>query len=217
MPEGRAIPGGFFFEEKHAYTDAAGRRVPSVTQIFGLLGMIDYNAVSAEILERKSQIGVAVHTAVQFLCEGTLDWDTVGEEVLPYVVGCEVWMKEQGFKSLAQEEQGIHTLPGGMSYGYMMDHRGTMMYKGRLRHAILDLKTCVAKSPTWRLQTSGYSLASPKLPAGERYLRCILQLKKDGSFRPHYFEDRQDELSFQYALYAAIWGINQGIYSLENN
>jgi hypothetical protein len=209
-----AIPGGFFSEELHAYTDAGGMRVPSVTQVFGILGFTDYDTISKEVLARKSAIGVAVHTAVQYLCEGCLDWDTVAEEAMPYVVAGEMWMRDQGFVSIAQEGQGIHSV-NGMSYGYMFDHIGTMMYKGRHRHVILDLKTTVATSPTWKLQTAAYSLAAPKLPAGERYLRCILQLKANGKSTPHYFENRQDEMSWQYALYTAIWGINEGLYSLE--
>lgn len=211
----KTIPGGFFEEATHAYTDSSGRRLPSVTQVFGLLSMTDFEFINKEVLARKSAIGVAVHSAVQYLCEGVLDWDTVDEVAMPYVVAAEVWMKEQGFVSVAQEEQGICTLPGGMSFGWMADSRGTLMFKGRMRHCILDLKTTVATSPTWRLQTAAYALAAPKLPPGERYLRCILQLRADGSFRPFYYEDRQDELAWQYALFVAIWGINEGIYTLE--
>lgn len=176
--------------------------------------MVDYDSISKEVLARKSAIGVAVHTAVQYLCEGSLDWDSVADEAMPYVVGAEGWMKEQGFVSESQEGQGIHEV-GGMRYGYMYDHIGQMMFKGRQRHVILDLKTTVATSPTWKLQTAAYALAAPKLAVGERYLRCILQLKADGKFTPHYFEDRQDELSWQYALYMAIWKLNHGLVTLE--
>lgn len=207
---GIAVPGGFYKDDVHEYRDPRGIRVASVTQVFALLGLIDYSRVNEEVLERKSKIGIAVHTAVQYLCEGSLDWDTVGEEAMPYVVAADIWMREQGFVSIAQEEQGLAEI-NGMKYGWMADNRGKMMYKGRDRHVILDLKTCVAVSPTWKLQTAAYALAAPKLPAGERYLRCILQLKADGTFRPHYFEDRQDESAFSYFLYCAIWSINQGL------
>ena len=210
-----AIPGGLFDAEKHIYTDGAGRRIASVTQVLALLGMVNYGFVKEEVLERKSQLGVATHAAIQYLSEGVLDWDTVPEEVMPRVVAAEIWHRDQGFECTAQEEQGIHILPGGMAYGYMFDALGTVMYKGRKRHVIVDYKTTVVISPCCTLQTAAYALAAPKLPAGERYLRCILQLKADGSFRPHYYEDRQDELSWQYALHTCIWGINNGLYTLE--
>lgn len=208
------ILGGYFSEEEHIYTDTVGTRIPSVTQVFGLLGMTDFEFIKKEVLARKSAIGVAVHTAVQYLCEEALDWDSVADEAMPYVIGAEGWMKEQGFISESQEGQGIHEV-GGMKYGFSYDHLGNMEFKGRRRKVILDLKTTVATSPTWKLQTAAYALAAPKLPAGERYLRCILQLKADGKFTPHYFEDRQDELSFQYSLYVAIWKLNNGLATLE--
>ena len=208
-PLPHAIPGGTFDDAEHVYKDKRGRRIASATQVFALLGMIDYSRVREEILERKSQLGVAVHAAVQYLCEGCLDWDTVDPVALPYVVAAEYWIKEQGFTSIAQEEQGIAEV-NGMMFGFMMDNRGTMMYKGRHRHVILDYKTCVAESPTWPLQTAAYALAAPKLPNGEKYLRVILQLKADGKAKPYYFEDREDENSFLYALYVAIWMLNRG-------
>lgn len=207
------IRGGFFEEERHIYTDAAGTRLPSVTQVFSALGMTDYDSISKEVLARKSAIGVAVHAAIRYLCEGVLDWDSVAPEAMSYVVAAEMWMKEQGFTSLAQEGQGIAEI-GGMKVGYAYDNLGTMMFKGRMRHVILDYKTTVATSPTWKLQTAAYALAAPKLPIGERYLRCILQLKADCKFVPHYFEDREDENAFKFALYTCIWGLNNGIYSM---
>lgn len=212
-----AIPGGYFESGPniHRYTDAAGRIIPSVTQVFGLLSMTNFEFINREVLARKSQIGVAVHSAIQFLCEGVLDWDSVATEAMNYVVAGESWIRDQGFTSLEQEGQGICTLPTGAAYGYSYDHLGTMVYKGRLRHVILDLKTTTQTSPTWKLQTSAYAMAAPKLPAGERYLRCILQLKPDGRFTPHYFESRDDEIAWQQALFIAIWGLNEGLYSLE--
>jgi hypothetical protein len=209
-----AIPGGFFDSDNHVYTDEKGMRIASVTQTLAGLGMVNYDRVREEVLERKSAIGVATHAAIQYLCEGTLDWDSVAEEAMGYVVAGETWMREQKFTSLSQEGQGIAEI-SGMKFGFQYDHLGEMDYKGRRRKVILDLKTCVAASPTWRLQTAAYALAAPRLPPGERYLRVILQLKADGSFRPHYFEDRSDEQAWPHVLFTYILGLNMGLYTLE--
>lgn len=215
MPDLIDISGGKFMPSTHAYINHAGVRVPSVTQVFSVLGLTEFEFIKSEVLARKSQIGVAVHSAIQYLTEGVLDWDTVAPEAMNYVVAAEMWMRDQGFISELQEGQGIHEI-GGMAYGFQFDHKGQMMFKGRRRHVILDLKTTVATSPTWELQTAAYALAAPKLPIGERYLRCILQLKADGKFTPHYFEDNKtDENAFQYALYMAIWKLNHGLATLE--
>lgn len=215
MPEDNvSIPGGFFEEANHRYTDLTSKRVLSVTQTFGILGMTDFSHINEEVLARKSALGVAVHAALQFLCEGCLDWDSVAEEAMPYVVAAETWMREQQFVSLSQEVRGVHTI-NGMQYGYQYDNRGTIVFRGRPRTMILDYKTTVVVSPTCRWQTAAYALAAEKLPPGERYLRCILQLRPDGTARPFYYEDRQDESSWQHMLYTAILGLNEGVYSLE--
>ncbi len=211
---GIEIPGGYYLDESHQYRDRNGRRVISVTQIFALLGLVDYDHIRAEVLERKSALGVAVHAAVQYLCEGTLDWDSVSEEAMPYVVAAETWMKKQEFISESQEGKGLCEI-NGMSFGFTYDHLGTIIYKGKRRKAILDLKTCVAESATWKLQTAAYALAAPKLPPGEKYLRIILQLKKDGTFKPYYYEDNSDESAFKYFLFCALWAINNEAKTLD--
>lgn len=205
------IPGGFFEDEGHRYTDSAGQRILSVTQVFALLGLCDYDHIKREILERKSAIGVAVHRAVELLSEGpeVLDWNTVDDAAIPYVVGIEEWIEKSGFVSEEREQRGIMTI-NGMRCGFQFDHKGTMLFKGKLRKVILDLKTCVSISPTWPLQTAAYALSQPKLAPGERYLRVVLQAGPDGKCVPHFYEDREDENAFQYMLYSAIWKLNHG-------
>jgi hypothetical protein len=206
------IQNGSFEEKGHIYRDAQGRKVLSVTQVLQLMGLVNYDFIREEILQRKSQIGIAVHKSIEYLCEGALDWDTVDPAAMPYVVGAESWMREMAFVSEKREQAGIATI-NGMSFGYAYDHKGKMRYKGRERQVILDLKTCSASSPSWALQTAGYALAeNPNSPAS--LLRVVTQLLPDGRVKPIYFEDLQDYRTFQYMLYCAIWKTNHG-YKLE--
>lgn len=205
--------GGTFDDEGHLYKDESGKRVLSVTQVFQMMGLVDYAGIKQEVLERKSKIGIAVHKAVEYLAENALDWDSVDELAMPYVVAAEEWIKGMKFESLERERQGIH-LVNGMSYGYMYDHRGRMVFRGRMREVIMDLKTCDKESPTWGLQTAAYALAAPKLPGGQRYLRAVLQVKPDSTMKTFYYDDPADENSFLYMLYCAIWKQNHG-YALE--
>lgn len=199
--------GGSFEPEGHLYRDLEGRRVLSVTQVFQMLGLVDYAGVKQEVLERKSRLGVSVHRAVEYLTEGTLDWNSVDDTAMPYVVSAEEWLKQMKFISLEREAQGIH-LVNGMSYGWQYDHRGRMTFRSRMRDVILDLKTCVKASPTWGLQTAAYALAAPKLPAGQKYLRVVLQMKPEGGMKTFYYDDPQDETAFLSMLYCAIWKQN---------
>jgi hypothetical protein len=204
-----AIPGGFFEEEGHRYFDTQSRRILSVTQVFAELGLVNYDRVQKEVLERKSALGVAVHRAVELLCEGpeVLDWNTVDEAAIPYVVAAEEWMRKTGFVSEEREQRGIMTV-NGMQCGFQFDHKGRIQHRGKERRVILDIKNCVDVSPTWRLQTAAYALSQAKLPAGEKYLRIVLQLDGEGKCRPHFYEDREDENAFLYMLYCAIWKKN---------
>lgn len=205
-----SIPGGSFDPMGHLYKDGRGKRVLSVTQVFTALGLVNYDRVNAEVLERKSQLGVAVHKAVEYLADKTLDWDTVAEPAMPYVIGADGWMRATGYQAIDSEQQGIHSI-NGMTYGYQYDHRGVIEHLGRQRTIILDIKTCDKESPTWALQTAAYAIAAPALLAGQRYLRAVLQLKPDGTARAFYYEDSQDLNAFQYMLYSAIWKQNHGL------
>jgi hypothetical protein len=207
------IHGGTFNEAEHLYTNVRGTRVWSVTQVLAMCGMVDYRFVKKEVLEWKSSLGMAVHKGVELMVQQQLDWDTIAEAAMGFILGVDIWMKEQQFVSESQEQCGIHTLYG-MQYGYRYDHRGTMLYKGKRRKAILDLKCTTSISPACALQTAGYELASPKLPSGERYLRIALQAFEDASTTPHYYEDSQDERVFMGLLAGAVWKTNHG-YKLE--
>jgi hypothetical protein len=209
------IPGGFFEPDPrppihtgHAYFDDLGNRVLSVTQIFGMLGMVDYSHVPPNALKHKAEIGVAVHRAIELLLQDQLDWDTVDEEAMAYVVGAESWFRDAQFKLASCEQQGIHEVRG-MKFGYQYDQRGSIFYEGRFRPVIVDLKTAIEKSSTWALQTAAYALAAPAI-GQERYLRVVLHLQKDGRVKPLYYSDPTDENAFLYMAYAAIWKQNHG-------
>lgn len=202
------IPGGTFLSDGHIYRDQQGRRVLSVTQIFERLGMNDYANVRKEVLLRKAEIGVATHKAVELLLLGRLDWDTVDDRIMGYTVGAETWFRRAGFKLAEAEHQGIHEV-SGLKYGYQYDQRGWMSFGGRQRSVIVDLKTMVETSPTWPIQIAAYSLAAPPLPNGEKYLRVVLHLHKDGPAKAHYFDDPRDERTFLHMAYVATWMQNQ--------
>jgi|SRR5271157_3247183 len=203
------IPGGWFEPEGHIYRDAQGRRILSVTQIFQMLGLVNYEDIDADTLERKSQIGIAAHKAVELLLTNRLDWDTVDDAAMAYVVGAELWFRDMRFELLGCEQRGIHTIYG-IEYGYQYDQIGRIFYQGRWRHVVVDLKTAVEKKAIWALQTAAYALAAPKLPEGEEYLRVVPHLQKDGRVKPLYYDDPQDEKTFLYMAYSAIWKQNHG-------
>lgn len=204
------IAGGTFEPEGHIYRDAEEHRVLSVTQIFQLLGLVDFSGIDPDVLWRKSQIGIAVHKAIELLTTTGLDWDTVDDIAMAYVVGTEQWLRRHQFKLEAAEQQGIHVV-NGMAYGYQMDLRGTILYRNVATPVIIDLKTTVKKSPLWKIQLAAYELAAPPLPDNKSYLRVILHLQKDGRVKPYYFDKIEDRATFLYMAYVATWARNEGL------
>ena len=209
IPNRISIPGGWFEPVGHVYRDALGNQILSVTQIFQILGLVDYGDVDPNVLNHKSEIGIAVHKAIELLLQDNLDWNTVDDAAMGYVVGAELWFRNMKFQLSACEQQGILEI-FGMKIGYQYDQRGSIEYQGTRRNVIIDLKTAVKESPTWALQTAAYALAAKATESVTRYLRVVLHLQKDGRVKPIYYDDSQDEKTFLYMAYSAIWKMNHG-------
>ena len=209
---GVQIDGGWFHEETHRYRCTAGYIRPSATQVFEILGMSDFSAISPLVVEWKRNYGQAVHAAGQFLATGDLDWDTVDDAIIPAATGIEMWLKKYEFICEGTEELKIRTL-FGMQYGTRLDLRGSLMYHGRRRNVIVDYKTGSKKSKTWDWQLGSYYVDQPKVEGG--WIGVILQIDMDGTVEPHWVLDLEKEKrEFQVLLASAILKINNGFVKL---
>lgn len=193
---GQRIVGGWFDDrpdskngkEKHCYRDEKGNVVPSVTQILAMLSFNDFTMVKKEVVERKRQIGSAVHLAAEFLDKpgaGELDWESVHELCVPYVLSYEQTVETMKLKADKAEHAVVSTIYG-MPFGCRLDRTGT--WGDPAKKCIWEIKTSATKSPSWALQTAAQALTlfpeakdaeKEKLAAG--YHRFALQLQKDGS------------------------------------
>jgi hypothetical protein len=208
---GVEIPGGSFREKDHAYFNEKHTRVPSTTQVFSILGCNDFDGVPPDILEWKRNYGIAVHKAIEFLVAGDLDWDSLDEMIIPAVSGLEQKLKALQFKYEAAEEMRIHSLYG-MEYGLTVDLRGTIVHQGKERQAVIDLKSGVKFSPTWRWQLGGYTAAQDKKNGG--WMGVVLQFDKEGTVHPHYIDLIPAQREFQILLSGAILKLNAGLAKL---
>lgn len=208
---GEKISGGYFDEKHHKYRNTKGTVVPSTTQVFGILGCNDFDGVPADVLEWKRNYGIAVHRAIEFLVAGDLDWDSLDEAIIPAVTGLEMKLKAMQFKYEAAEEMRVHTL-FGMQYGLTVDLRGTIVHQGKERQAVIDLKSGVKFSPTWRWQLGGYTVAQDKVNGG--WMGIVLQFDKLGEVHPHYIDLPPAQREFQTLLAASILKLNAGLAKL---
>lgn len=191
-----------FDEATHTYLfGEQRRRVPSVTQILKGVGIVDYSHIPADVLNAAADRGTRAHLACQFLLEGTLDWDTVADDIFQYVRGCEKFLKETGFKADAAnlEHQGVHTI-NGMSYGYRWDAVGEM----NGMNVLLDFKCTANEEKHWGVQLAAYDLAAYSADRKIRK-RFVLRLLKDGGYRVVPFADVKDYEVFKWALGVQSW------------
>jgi hypothetical protein len=208
---GVEISGGYFDEKRHIYRNTKGTIVPSTTQVFSILGCNDFDGVPPDVLEWKRNYGIAVHRAIEFLVAGDLDWDSLDEAIIPAVTGLEMKLKAMQFKYEAAEEMRVHTL-FRMQYGLTVDLRGTIIHQGKERQAVIDLKSGVKFSPTWRWQIGGYTTAQDKTNGG--WMGVILQFDKEGIVTPHYVDLLPAQREFQTLLAASILKLNAGLAKL---
>lgn len=208
---GVEIPGGSYRDKDHAYFNERHTRVPSTTQVFSILGCNDFDGVPPDVLEWKRNYGIAVHRAIEFLVAGDLDWDSLDEAIIPAVTGLEMKLKAMQFKYEAAEDMRVHTL-FGMQYGLTVDLRGTIVHQGKERKAIIDLKSGVKASPTWRWQLGGYVSGQEKVEGG--WMGVVLQFDKLGEVHPIYIDLLPAQREFQILLAAAILKLNAGLTKL---
>ena len=116
--------------------------------------------------------GKFVHVATQYLDEGTLDWESVLEEYVGYVLSWDTWI--QAVKPQWDMIE-VHRCDPARAFAGTADRVGRLL--GNALRAIVDIKTGEMEAK-FGLQLSGYGhLANP----GELFRRIIVKLKKDGS------------------------------------
>lgn len=210
MPDyGLKIEGGWFDETRHLYRNEAGTPVISSTQVFDILGMIDFSRVPAAVLDWKRQFGSMLHKCMQYLAFNDLDWDSVDGVLVSPLVAIESFLKRIEFQAEASEEMRVHSL-FGMYYGMTLDLRGTFIHHGVRRHGVIDLKTGSQFSKTWDWQLGSYIFPQPKVDKG--WMGIVIQVDVDGSVEPHYLKDVEAaKREFQILLSAANLKVNAGL------
>jgi hypothetical protein len=142
-----------FDELKHEYT-LGGRKLPGVTTILKpFYG--DLRFVKQDILDYKSELGVAVHKAVELHVLGGLDYGSLVSPVAEYFDQYLAFEAETGFVA-TQSEARVHSALG---------YAGTFDLGGYLRKksSLVDLKTTAALSPVVALQTAAYQQAANEM------------------------------------------------------
>lgn len=184
---------------KHEYR-VDGAVLPSVTQV--LASCYDFSMVAPDVLERKRQIGVATHRAIQLSLADDLDESSIRPEWEGYFRAWQAFRREARITAFGAIEKPL--------YHPKLRYAGTpdvpLCLNGTW--SVLDAKTADDTHPAWALQLAGYQeLLNVNAAKGEPQIekRFSLRLRENGTYRLDEFTDRRDFTTFLAALTVHRW------------
>lgn len=158
--------------------------VPGVTTI--LKPLSGYDSVPRHILDEAAARGTAIHKAVELHCAGTLDYESLPDVLIPYVIAWENFVSEKRPAIVGSEQRGYHT-----QLGYAGTWDLELGFKGDKQPSMVDIKSCVAMMPSVGPQLSAYKeIINAGRPRSEQVKKRFgLQLKKNGTYELHQYKD----------------------------
>lgn len=181
-----------FDEASHTYR-YEGKVVPSVTQILGRY--VDLSKIPPDVLQRKRDIGVAVHKAIELDVAGDLDDESISPVWAPYFAGWRKFRAESGLEITASEQKLYSTK---YAFAGTLDLAGNLPKIGT---AIIDTKTTTGLYPTVGPQVAAYA----ELAGAPKAKRFALLLTPDGKYQLEPLTDRGDWNVFLAALTIHQW------------
>lgn len=180
-----------FDEDSHTYT-LGGRKMLGVSEIIQSAGLKDFSRIPPDVLAHACARGRAVHAACEFFDQNDLDWDTVSDEIKPYVVAWQRFKSDCPIEWADIEKPLYHA-----TFGFAGTPDRIAVAPGR---AVYDIKTYAPDAVTG-VQLAAYSLLrfGPQ-PSFDEPKRVAVWLKKDGKYRVTEYSDRGDESVFMACL-----------------
>lgn len=158
---------------EHTY-EVCGKRLPSVTQVLGILN--DFDRVPPAVLEAAREFGANLHATINLYNRDELDESSVDPALLPYFNGWKAFLAESGAVVVASEQPVFH---GTLGYAGTPD----VILQWRGKYVVPDIKSTHVVPRTVGAQTAAYAEAYYVMH-GSRYRRperyCIHL--KDGRY-----------------------------------
>lgn len=150
-----------------------GELVPGVTDSLKQAGLIDYSGIPQHVLDRAAERGKAVHLALEYLDRGTLDRDSVSDELLGYIEAYERFCIDSGFYVALSERSRFHAI---RRYAGTFDRTGVI---GHDDAVIVDFKTGEVQDGHF-LQLAAYAHF---FPHPRRFRLIALKLSANRQYR----------------------------------
>lgn len=193
------LEGISFDESRHEYR-IDGNVVPSVTQVLEPV-RLETGGSDAQ-REYKRQIGKALDAAIQLSERNELDYATLAPEVLPFFEAWLVFKRDTGFRPILLQPI---VYSRRLRFAGRPDIFGTRIPDSLNPDELIDTKCTWTMEPATAVQTAGYSIAALESLGVRVKKRAGLQLLRDGKYKYHPFNDRQDENVFLACLSINAW------------
>jgi hypothetical protein len=175
-----------FIEDTHTYLESGQVRV-SCTQALTRAGLIDFSMVPDDILIPARDRGTGVHLCTEYIDRhGQCDPTWITDDYRPRVNAWNRFKTESRIYITSIEERRIAQL-GTVRYGMTFDRVGFM----GPAPALIDIKTGMI-SPVAALQLALYECGLTGQPRLGYLRRLVVQLRADGTYRVHRFDDPTD-------------------------
>jgi len=176
----------------HRYT-LDGVHIPNVTTVLEDVGIVDFSMVPKDTLEEAQARGTAVHHATHLHDLGTLNEETLGDKIKPYLEGWKKFKKETGVIFLERE---LVVFSEKYRFAGTLDAVALLFGKT----GILDIKSGADSGAA--VQTAAYEIAhNEKLGATVRTKkRWSVQLTKTGDYKLKEHSGKTDKSIFLGAL-----------------
>lgn len=179
-------------DDKHIYR-VNGIIKPGVTEILSATGLIDLWSIPVYALEAARKLGTAAHKMTALYDRGNLNEAILDPFLIPYLNAWKLFLKETDFKTLAVENR---VFSKNFDYCGTLDRVGTI--DGNL--FMIDIKTSTGMYGTVEEQMSAYALAYEEMTGAKIFNMRAIQLRPDGTYRPHKYSKQQGKTNFISAL-----------------
>ena len=183
-----------FNAKRHEYRLKNGQIVPSVTQILQGAGLVSFNAVNPDVLERAKKFGTASHLACELDDREQLDMKSLDENLKPYLISWQKFKKDMGITEFTEIEKQVYSKRFG--YAGCLDRLWGDM--------LIEIKTSTTIPKTTGLQLAGYQQAYTEMAKTRIKKRLCVQLL-EGTYKIQLFEDRGDFSTFLSCINLMNW------------
>ena len=188
-----------FNEAEHRYFYGE-MELPSVTTALSVI--TDFSMVQPQVLERARVRGVAAHRATELDDLGTLDESSLSPVLVPYLDAWRLFRLQTGFIPDNIEER-VFSLKH--LYAGTLDRVGTLE-KRFAKRVLIDIKARAVMTDDTGPQLAAYAQAWLDM-TGEDLMdhRYSVQLKPDGKYKLHHYQNVSDLGAFLGCLAVFNW------------